>query len=222
MKHFRRIFLTLAFSSATFAVAANIPRSILPDNVVICQANAGCFDKTLFGRSYKVLSTSRFTVMVSVSKEGSYTRADISISNNTGLPLNLNPDDFRVEVLSPKFKTLSYVSPADLKHVPSSPAIPPMPPEQIDAAVSYAPRLLAASTMQDSTPDDYAAIKKREAQQEAYDKAVAQQHLAAVSISPNEVIRGRVYFQRDKHAQLVNLVFPVAGLVFEFPYQMNR
>ena len=84
MKHFCRICLTLVFSSAIFAAAANIPRSILPDNVLICQANAGCFDKILFGRSYKVLSTPRFTVMVSVSNEGSYTRADISISQQYG------------------------------------------------------------------------------------------------------------------------------------------
>jgi hypothetical protein len=61
--------------------------------------------------------------------------------------LNLNPDDFRIEVLSPKFETLSYVSPADLKHVPYSPAIPPMPPEQIDAAVRVDGRALALSDL---------------------------------------------------------------------------
>ena len=221
MVSFQRIVLALFLSSAPFAVAATTPQSIVPDNIILCQANAGCVHKDLLGRSYQVLSTPRFIVMVSVSREGSYTRADVSVSNNTGLPLNLNPDDFRIEELTPKFRVLSYIAPADLKKIAPSPAIPaPLSEEVAAATVSSAPRLIEASATQNGGRDEtFAADHKREALQEAYDRAIAQQHLAAVSIAPNEVARGRVYFQRDKHAQAMNLVLPVAGMVFEFPYQ---
>ncbi len=107
--------------SAAFSFASSIPKSVLPDNIVVCESSAGCVNKTLFGRTYKVITTPRFTVMVSVSQEGVYTRADVSITNNSGLPLSLSPDDFRVEVVTPKPKVLLYVSPADLKDLPPSP-----------------------------------------------------------------------------------------------------
>ena len=223
MKHLRRICLALALSYPTLAVAASSPTAILPDNIVLCQPNSGCFNKTLFGRSYKVLNTPRFLVMVSVSREAGYTRADVSISNNSGLPLNLTPDDFRIEVLSPKPKILSYISPTDLKNIPLSPAIPSLPTENTSAAATSSPRMLVASTPQISSIDElYAGARGREVLQEAYDKAVAQQYLSAASIAPNEIVRGRVYFQRDKHAEEFNIVLPVAGLVFEFPYETNR
>jgi hypothetical protein len=222
MKQLRTICLTVFLSPAVLAVAASVPKAVVPDNVILCQANAGCYNKTLLGRSYRVLSTPRFTVMVSVSVEAGYTRADVSISNNTGMPIAVDPEDFRIEVLSPKPGVLAYIAPGDLKTVPASPAVPPLPPEHVVETVSSTPRMLTASTEQTSNIDElYAAAKKREALREAYDKAVAQQHLAASSVASNEVIRGRVYFERDKHAQMTNIVLPVAGMVFEFPYQMK-
>jgi hypothetical protein len=41
---------------------------------------------------------------------------------------------------------------------------------------------------------------------------------------PNEVTSGRVYSERDngKKAERVNVVLPIAGVVFEFPYLMER
>src|ERR1700704_5661546 len=63
--------------------------------------------------------------MVSFSHEGVYTRADISIANHTDTPLNMSPEDFRVEVLTPKPKVLLYISPAHL--APPPPPLPPAP-----------------------------------------------------------------------------------------------
>jgi hypothetical protein len=224
MKHLRRICLILFLSSTTFVIASNAPTSIVPDNVVLCQSNSGCFNKILFGRSYEVLNTPRFTVMASISREGDYMRADVSIFNSSGLPLNLAPDDFRIEVLSPKARILTYISPADLKNVPPSPAIPSLPDENPGAtATSSTPHMLAVSNTQTPGIEElYAAAKKREALREGYDKAVAQQHLVASSIASGETVRGRVYFERDKHAEAINLVLPIAGLVFDFPFQMKR
>jgi hypothetical protein len=124
MKLLQKLSFALTISSATFAVAASTPsKTILPDNVILCEPDAGCVNQILFGRSYKVITTPRFIVMVAVSHEGVYTRADVSITNNTGMPLSLTPEDFRVEVITPKPKVLLYVSPANVVLPP-----PPLPP----------------------------------------------------------------------------------------------
>jgi hypothetical protein len=234
----QKLSLAATFGTATFSIAASIPKTvqktILPDNVVRFEPNAGCINQTLFGRSYKVINTPRFTVMVSISHEGVYTRADVSIANHTDTPLSMTPEDFRVEVLTPKPKVLLYISPAHLVLPP--PPLPPAPasintaaPQSSAAAVVTPPPAAAfteAGTTQLPQSTDvealYAAAEQKAAQQEAVDKAAAEHHLTATAIGPNEVTRGRVYFERDKKSNLVNVVLPIAGLVFEFPYAMKR
>jgi hypothetical protein len=233
----QKLSLAATISSATFSIAASIPKTvqktILPDNVVRCEPSAGCINQTLFGRSYKVINTPRFTVMVAISHEGVYTRADVSIANHTDAPLSMTPEDFRVEVLTPKPKILLYISPAKLVLPP--PPLPPAPastntpaPQSATAAgvTPHAAAFTEAGTTQSPQSTDvealYAAAEQKAAQQEAVDKAAAEQHLTATAIGPNEVTRGRVYFERDKKSLLVNVVLPIAGLVFEFPYAMKR
>jgi pyruvate/2-oxoglutarate dehydrogenase complex dihydrolipoamide acyltransferase (E2) component len=217
----QKLSLAASISSATFSVAASIPKdlqkTILPENVVRCEPSAGCVNQTLFGRSYKVITTPRFTVMVSISHEGVYTRADVSIANHTDTPLSMSPEDFRVEVLTPKPKVLLYVSPANL-------VLPPPPPSPAAAPASTTPPPTEAKTNPTSTDVEalYVAAEQKAAQQEAAEKAAAEQNLTATAIGPNEVTRGRVYFERDKKSHLVNVVLPIAGLVFEFPYAMKR
>jgi hypothetical protein len=223
----QKLSLAVTIGSATFSVAANIPttvsKTILPDNVVRCEPNAGCINKTLYGRSYKVITTPRFTVMVAISHEGGYTRADVSIANHTDTPLNMSPEDFRVEVLTPKPKVLLYIPPANLVLPP-----PPLPPAAAPATTPppHAAAFTATATSPAPTTTDvealYAAAEQKAAQQEAAEKAAAEQHLTATSIPPNEVTQGRVYFERDKKSHLVNVVLPIAGLVFEFPYAMKH
>ena len=127
----QKLSLALTISSATFSVAASIPKTvektILPDNVVRCEPNDGCINKTLYGRSYKVINTPRFTVMVAISHEGAYTRADVSIANHTDTALSMTPEDFRVEVLTPKPKVLLYVSPANVYYPTTTVSSPAMP-----------------------------------------------------------------------------------------------
>jgi pyruvate/2-oxoglutarate dehydrogenase complex dihydrolipoamide acyltransferase (E2) component len=221
----QKLSLAATLGSATLSVAASIPKTvqntILPDNVVRCEPSAGCVSQTLFGRSYKVISTPRFTVMVAISNEGVYTRADVSIANHTDTDLNMTPEDFRVEVLTPKPKVLLYVPPANV-------VLPPPPAPKAAAAPAPQPAAAASFVSQSSTPPnapltgeaDPDAAEARE--KEAADKAAAEHNLTATSIAPNEVTRGRVYFARDKKSNLVNVVLPIAGLVFEFPYAMKH
>jgi hypothetical protein len=227
----QKLSLAVTISSATFSIASSIPKdvqkTILPDNVIRCEPSAGCINKMIYGRSYKVITTPRFTVMVSVSSEGVYTRADVSIANHTDTALNMSPEDFRVEVLTPKPKVLLYVSPAKLVLPPPPPAASTPPnPAPPSTAASFVPQSSTLTAPAAATPtpmvgeaDPDAAEAK---EQEAADKAACQQHLTATAIGPNEVTRGRVYFERDKKSHLVNVVLPIAGLVFEFPYAMKH
>ncbi|HEX4577401.1 MAG TPA: hypothetical protein VH117_08615, partial [Edaphobacter sp.] len=237
----QKLSLAATLSSATFSVAASIPqaiqKTIQPDNVVVCEPNAGCVNKTLFGRSYKVITTPRFTVMVSVSNEGVYTRADVSITNHTDTSLSMTPEDFRVEVVTPKPKVLLYVSPANVTLPPPPVARaargPQTPTPTHQAFVTPTPQETPnppATAETESTPASqstdvealYAVAEQNAARQEAAEKAAAEKPLSAASIAPNEVTRGRVYFERDKKSHLVNVVLPIAGLVFEFPYAMKH
>ncbi|WP_353068238.1 hypothetical protein RBB75_11985 [Tunturibacter empetritectus] len=218
MTRMQQISLLLALTSPTVIFAASVPKTILPDNVITCQPDANCFGKKLYGRNYKVINSPRFTVMVSVSQEGPYTRADVSIANNTILPQNVTPEDFRVEVVTPKPKILLYVSPSDLKDLPAAapaPQPPTSPTPQLGS--SLLPRQTTTLTgVAPAADQSYAEGKTKTAEQLA-----SEQPLEAMSLSPNEVARGRVYFERAKHEQLVNIVLPIAGLVFEFPYNMR-
>src|SRR5271163_3190343 len=216
-----KFLLAAAIGSTASCFAAGIPKTILPDNVVRCEPGAGCVNQTLYGRNYKVVATPRFTVMVSISREGIYTRADVSVTNNTDMPLSVSPADFRVEVVTPKPKVLLYVPPAELNLPPTQPTgAAPTPqgvPPQAASPSAVAPGVEASLP---ATPEDAEAQKV--VQRETAEKAAAQQHLAATSIPPSEVVRGRVYFESDKKAQLVNVVLPIAGVVFEFPYALKR
>jgi hypothetical protein len=210
----------------TLTFAASVPKTILPDNIITCQPNANCFGKTLYGRNYRVINTPRFTVMVAISREGAYTRADVSIANNTILPQSLTPEDFRVEVLTPKPKILLYVPPSDLKDLTPTPTPAPQPqtsptPPIASSFLSQQSSISSTDPIQTLEVADADSDEKKMALQQAADKAASDHPLRATSLSPNEVTRGRVYFESDKHARLVNIVLPIAGLVFEFPYSMR-
>jgi len=230
----QKLSLAATLGSATFSVAASIQKTILPDNVIRCEPNAACITETVNGRSFKVLNTPRFTVMVAISKEGIYTRADVSITNHTDTALAMTPEDFRVEVLTPKPKVLLYVPPANV--VLPAPPLPPVPesnpaPQSLpiagNAFVHQTPTPAAADTTSDpaaatSEIDADSIAAKEKASQEDAEKVAAEHDLSATLIGPNEITRGRVFFERDKHAHLVNVVLPIAGLVFEFPYAMKK
>jgi hypothetical protein len=225
---------------STFLSAAKIPTN-LNDNVLTCGTNARCSNKVMFGRNYKVMQTAKFTVMVSISTEGSYTRADVSVQNNGSYSQNLSPQDFRVDVISPKPRVLLYVAPADLQLPPPKPLPVVVPivkkiePPKTKPMLLQAAYVTQAGSVQEEVADTaatkpptaptidelYQAAKLEAVLKEAAEKAAAEKHLEAATIPANEIVRGRVYFERDHKAKMVNVVLPVAGQVFEFPYSME-
>jgi hypothetical protein len=220
MTFLRTSLLSVALTGCSvLSLAAPVP-TIIPDNVVSCGQNARCSNKVMFGRNYKVIETVKFTVMVSISNEGAYTRADVSIANHADYPQNVSPQDFRVEVVSPKPRVLLYVPPSELQNVAPLPPIP-----VVEAPVAAAPAAeggaAAPAAVAPNIDELFAQAKKEAAAKEAAEKAAALRDLAAAPIPANEVVRGRVFFEKDPKAKQVNVVLPVAGLVFEFPYAMT-
>ncbi len=215
--------LSVVLAGCSFmSYAAKIPTN-LNDNVVTCGQNARCSNKVMFGRNYKVMQTAKFTVMVSISNEATYTRADVSIENHGDYSQNISPQDFRVEVVSPKARVLLYVPPAQLQNLPVMPvvasaavAVPAAP-----AVAETTPVVTGAPPVTPSIDELYATAKKAEAEKLAAEKAAALKHLEAAAIPANEVVRGRVYFEKDPKARQVNVVIPVSGMVFEFPYALT-
>jgi hypothetical protein len=201
MTPFRIAVFASIFTSTTLSLAANLPRNA---NVVVCQPNAGCVHHTIFGHDYKILSTDRFSVMVFLSNEGRYTRADVSIANLTPTPISLSPEDFRIQALASRSKVFLYVPPSQLENLPAptqaTPDAPPMNPNL------------------NPEPSELEAARQR-AIQEAIELAAATPHLKAITIPPNQAVHGRVYFERDPGTkqQQVNVVLPIAGTVFKFP-----
>jgi hypothetical protein len=194
------------FTSTTLSFAANPSRN---PNVVVCQPNAGCIHHTIFGHDYKLLSTDRFSVMVFLSSEGRYTRADVSITNLTPTPINLTPEDFHIQVLASRSKVFFYVPPSRLENLPA--------PTRATAA-----NTLSANPNSDPENDEPEADRQREAQ-EAIELQATTPHLKAITIPPNQAVHGRVYFERDPRPtpQQVNVVLPIAGTVFKFPDVIN-
>jgi hypothetical protein len=189
-------------TSATLSCAAESRNS----NVVVCQPNAGCIHHTIFGHDYKLLSTDRVSVMVFLSSEGRYTRADVSITNLTATPINLTPEDFHIQALASRSKVFFYVPPSRLQNLPA-------PTRATQSPSTDTP--LANSNPENDEPE---AARQR-AIQEALELQAATPHLKAITIPPNQAVHGRVYFERDSRAtpQQVNVVLPIAGTVFKFP-----
>jgi hypothetical protein len=205
MTPFRIAVFASIVTSTTLALAANLPRNA---NVVVCQPNAGCLHHTIFGHDYKILSTDRFTVMVFLSNEGRYTRADVSITNLPPTPISLSPEDFRIQALASRSKVFLYVPPSQLENLPN-------PTRATPNAAAGVP---LANLNRDPEPSELDTARQR-AIQEAIELAAATPHLKAITIPPNQAVHGRVYFERDPGTkqQQVDVVLPIAGTVFKFP-----
>lgn len=179
-------------SSATLSFAADTSHNL---NVIVCQPNPHCIHHTIFGRDYTLLNSNRFAVMVSLSNEGRYTRADVSITNLTPTPISLSPESFRIEALA-HTRVFPYVPPSHLETSPTTTYVATPNPSL----------------------NEIEAARQREAQ-EAAELQAATPHLKAITIPPNQAVHGRVYFERDPAAtqQPVNVVLPIAGTIFKFP-----
>ncbi len=136
------LLLSACLPPAFAAEIAKGPQS----STVTCQAGPECTTEVIDGRAYQVLRSAELVVKVSISTEGEYTRADVSIANNSSRQMDVLPTEFRLNVLSPSPRTLEYVEPASLRlppvaegrkrrtTVPTIALIPPKPQPDLTAS----------------------------------------------------------------------------------------
>lgn len=201
------IFLAVA---TTLTLASPLP-SRLNDNVVTCGAGATCSTTKISGREYVVVDNDRFLVMAALTREGQYIRGDLSIANKMDIPQNLSPQDFRIETDSSKPRSLRYVSPSDLQKLPAraeAASLARVFLAALDTATSQ--QMLSSSGQDASVAND------------SDTGGTASKFLESTTLAPNQVVRGRVYFQHDRSSHPFNVVLPIAGVVFEFPCAIKR
>jgi hypothetical protein len=191
-------------SSAAISSAGVLPRQA-DSNTLTCPETSGCRHETIDGRVYSVLATPELVVRVSLSTEGDYTRADVSVSNNSGIRFDLLPADFRIDVVSPHPHTLESVSPAS------------MPSASRELALQLRSRTGKRANLR---------VKAQPAASELYTSAVLlppkpQPDLAVGTVLPDGTAEGKVFFLRDPGARTIHLILPISGAVFEFPFQVQ-
>ena len=193
-------------SASTLALAATVPS--VESATVTCQDSSTCRSETIDGRLYRVIETPRMVVRVSLSTEGDYTRADVSISNNSVAQLNVLPSEFRMDVISPRPHTLDYVEPASLRSASLS-------------SVSPTARLTRASRRALRAPLGPQALQPASSSALTLLPPKPQPDLVPTSLLPEGALEGKVFFTRDPRARAVTLVLPLAGAVFAFPFQLQ-
>jgi hypothetical protein len=124
------------------------------------------------------------------------------------IPINLAPEDFRIQALASRSRVFLYVPPSQLEDLPTATRATPN-------AGTDTPLM---NPNPNPGPTELDAARQRAAQ-EALELAAATPHLKAITIPPNQAVHGRVYFERDPRPtpQQVNVVLPIAGTVFKFP-----
>ena len=175
--------------------------SLLPQKVVLrsghvstCVVKRGCTEEQSGGHAAYVMQADGFTVRVSMLFNDRNTQADISITNQSGLQVQVLPADFRLELSEPKLKSIS----AETRNEPAEETPRPnhshgLPPPSYWTSAAH-------------TRD----VEERKAADTAL--------FSAGPLAPSQTAQGRVKFGEVKNAHELSLIVPVGSAVFEFPY----
>jgi hypothetical protein len=219
--------------------------------IIVCEESSGCTHQYIDGQKFKILTTDNTVVIVALLMGEHYMRADVSVSNNTQAAIDLLPNQMLLEVVTPKPKPLPFVSPDQIAKSASHRAAwanalngmgGAMATQQTTTQTSSSGTVNSnssdgtytngtyngSSTSTSSTPD-YAAqaranerIRERNAAVASLQAGLMQTSLKANSVMPGQSVRGYVYFEREKHAALLNLTIPIAGTLYEFPFALIK
>ncbi|WP_433972697.1 hypothetical protein [Tunturiibacter lichenicola] len=231
--------------------------------VVICDDSASCTHQFINGQKFKILTTDDVVIIVSLGMGERYMRADVSVSNNSPVAVDVLPADMRLEVITPKEKALPEVSPEQIAKSLGHRAAwanalngmgGAMARQQTTTQTSSSGTINNSGTVNTTSSDgtytngtyngsgtytgnsasttsspDYAAqaranerIRERNAAVASLQSNLMQTSLRANTVATKQTVRGFVYFEREKHADLVHLTIPVGGTVYEFPFQFIK
>lgn len=172
------------------SLSAQVVRS---GNIATCIPGKECSEETIDGRKYLVLELSQTTVKVAILPDSKYNHIAAIVENRTGLTIQLNPADFRIEVAEPKYKRLSYVDPGQAKPGWTKTAKPQSP----------------------SVARSFAGSKES-------DRKNDHDYLQAMKLGPESTTAGEVFFERTSGNSPMSLLLPIGGTIFEFPMKRAK
>jgi hypothetical protein len=155
------------------------------------------------------LTANGITVQVSLQDTGWKLRASVVIVNEGAVQVRFNPASFTLDELKPRLRALAYQTPRDPAKAMT---------RQVYGANANASAIAPASaTYTDAaykSSDDTPATPNYFARQSSQMESAV---LQAGTLGPKQQTSGVVWFQRDKHAQELNLRIFVGDQIFEFP-----
>jgi hypothetical protein len=222
-----------------------------PTKIIICDESSGCTHEYVDGSKYKILTTDQIVLTVSLAGNAKYARVNVMILNKSNTPVDVLPEQFSIEEITPKEKTLSYVPfgkivKSDARRAGWANAINAfgagMARQQATTQTASTGTVNATSsdgtytngtyngtsTSTTSVPD-YAAqaraqenIRRRREAIAAESQTLSQTSLKANSVLPNQTVGGFVYFDFNKKVEKVNMLIPINGITYEIPFTMIR
>ncbi|SNS91767.1 hypothetical protein SAMN05421770_10367 [Granulicella rosea] len=202
---FRALSCITLFAVCNSVSAQSVPAAPAPakpkvairsGEVIPCRVNLGCTDRTgPDGHHTYILEADGYIVEADFQVDQRFSHADVTIVNNSPNKLQLIPAEFRIDVVQPKYRRLSYLDPKRVeKTSKTSKKVKDLPPP------SY------------FTSDKHTQDKQKEA------AAIPVPPLKPRALGPSERESGRVYFQHPGKATEMSLVLPISGELFEFTY----
>ena len=176
-------------------------------HVTMCHVGKDCMEEIVAGRKYLVMKTDGFVLRVATGEDRKHGYADVSITNETGSPQQLNPANFRMEETEPRLHRLLYIDPNRLE----SASQPEFKPVKSDIGHGLPPP-------EYWTSDEHEQDKKLRSVSLVSSRVVM---LRTGMIAPDTTVSGRIYFERPRTTQGVSVVLALPGALFEFPCHME-
>ena len=190
-------------AAATACAQSSVPGrkpALRSGEVIVCELGKGCTQEMVGGRRVLSFEVDGLTVKASLDQEKQRSFADLTISNGTEAKLEVNPNDFRVEVDDLKFKRLSYIDPEGHRH------LHPQPLEEESGHGLPPPEYW--------TSEEHQRYKETRVEGDAGKVKL----LDAGPLAAHATVAGRVYFERPPGTRDMSLILPFKGLILEFPF----
>jgi hypothetical protein len=201
--------------------------AIVRDGVARWRRGAqGCEQATKDGAVVESLTANGVTVQVSLRDLGAKLRASVGVDNASPEYVYVNPIGISLESRGEHWKSLAYVSPAQLANEMAQQA----------ASGEAAPANLEYKASDDSslfptvayTPARHAGDDETPEQQQpnqALLKAAKQFNAEALKkgvVKPDDKVSGAVWFERDASPDQYVMRVPIDNQVFEFPLSLHQ
>jgi hypothetical protein len=217
---------------------------------VVCDESVGCTHQYIDGYKYKILTTDKLTLSVSLGANAKYARVSVTVLNKSTAPIDVLPERFSIDETKPKERIFSYVPfekivKSDARRAGWANAINAfgagMATQQATTQTStngtinatnsdgtYSNGTYNGTTTSTTSVPDYAAqahaqenIRRRREGIAAESDSLSKLSLKANSVLPNQTVSGFAFFDFDKKAQNITVVIPIDGITYQIPFQMK-